>query len=208
MPSRLRLTYWRATQGEFAAEVFRLINLHKAERNRRRIGSGRRDWNEAEAERVLFHLGRGHAYRRLRRVDPSLPCGDIIDRWRREHPDFDADVRANMAAGQRGRVPRRMSAALDPLLSGIVQGGSLQSLASRDGLPCRGTLYNWTRRSPDFAREIAQACDHREDWYTDQLRIIAEEAQHIGAGKARRRMAPLLRRLGRLSQRSGKKWLE
>jgi hypothetical protein len=207
MPSLLRLAYWRATQGEFGAECLRLINVHRAARLEAMRKPGR-TWDPALADRVLLHVGRGHSYRRLRRLDANLPGGWVIDRWRREHPDFDADLRVNMAAGRRARAPARMAAALDTLRHGIIQGESLQSLAGRDGLPCRATLYNWTARSPDFAREIAQACDHREDWYTDQLQILADEAEHIGLAEARRRAAPIIRRLGQLRARPGKKWLE
>ena len=207
MPSRIRLGYWRATQGEFAAEVHRLINLHKAERTRFHFRSGLQAWDEARADRVLLHVGRGHSYRRLRRLDPSLPGGGVIERWRRERPDFDFDLRANMAAGRRARLPGRMAAVLGPLRDRIVEGGSLHSLGGRHGLPSRGTLYNWVGRSPDFARDIAQACDHREDWYRDQLVEIAEGAEALGVAEARRRMAPLEQRLGRLTQRPGKRWL-
>lgn len=207
MPSRQRLSYWRATQGEFGAEVLRLINVHKAERTRRAFRSGRRAWDEALADRVLLHVGRGHSYRRLRRLDPGLPGASIIERWRRERPDFDFDLRANMAAGLRARVPARMAAVIDPLRDRIIEGGSLHSLGGRHGLPSRGTLYNWVGRSPDFARDIAQACDHREDWYADQLLEIADDADRLGVAEARRRMAPLERQLGRLTQRPGKRWL-
>ncbi len=207
MPSRLRLSYWRATQGEFGAEVLRLIDLHKAERTRRAFRSGRREWDETLADRVLFHVGRGHSCRRLRRLDPSLPGAGVIERWRRDRPGFDAELRVNMAVGRRARVPARMAAALDTLRDGIVRGGSLHSLGGRHGLPSGGTLYNWVRRSPDFAREIAWACDHREDWYADQLQMIADEAGALGLAEVRRRSAPIARQLGRLKQRPGKKWL-
>jgi hypothetical protein len=57
------------------------------------------------------------------------------------------------------------------------------------------------------ARDIAQACDHRQDWYADQLLEIADDADRLGVAEARRRMAPLERQLGRLTQRPGKRWL-
>jgi transposase-like protein len=205
MPSRKRLSYWRLTQGEFGGELFWLIRRQKAERSRGAAYSAPRAWDEALADRILLHVGRGHSVRRLRRVDPTLPGAGVIARWRRERPDFDSDLRVNMAAGRYARVPARMAAVLDPLRDRIIEGGSLQSLGGKHGLPSRATLYNWVRRSSDFAREIAQACEHREDWYTDQLQMIAEEAQVLGVAEARRRMAPLVRQLGRLSQRPGMK---
>jgi hypothetical protein len=205
MPRPATVRYWRATEGEFATEIARLIEVHRAER-RRAIRNAPRAWDEALADRVLLQVGRGHSYRRLRRLDPSLPGQWVIERWRREHPDFDSDLRVNIAAGRRAHLPARMAAAIDTLRAGIVQGGSLHSLGGRDGLPCTQTLYNWVRRSPDFARDIAQACDHREDWYADQLQMIADEADRLGLPEARRRMAPLSRQLARLKNRPGKRW--
>jgi hypothetical protein len=208
MPNPATLDYWRMTQGEFGAEVLRLIGLHRIERFRRYMRREPPAWSEALGDRVLLMVGRGISCTRLRRLDPALPAYEVIRRWRRERPQFDAAFRVNMRMGRLARGASKRAAVLEPLLDGIVSGGSLHSLGGEDGLPHRDTLYRWAARSPDFAREIAQACDHREDWYTDQLQLIAEEAQHIGADEARRRMAPLRRQLGRLSQRPGKKWLE
>ncbi len=205
MPSRKQLAYWRATQGEFCGALYWLIRDQKADRNRGFPQTSPRPWDEALADRVLFHVGRGHSYRQLRRVDPSLPGASLIERWRRERPDFASDLRVNMAAGRYARVPTRMAAVLDTLRDAIVEGGSIRSLAGTRGLPCRATLYRWVRRSPDFARQIADACDHREDWYTDQMQMIADEVGILGVAEARRRMAPLVQQLGRLSQRPGMK---
>ncbi|MGH6964588.1 MAG: hypothetical protein ACREE0_08880 [Phenylobacterium sp.] len=206
MPRLSTLRDWRAQQGEFGAEYAHLIRVYK----RQRLEAWRRrvQWNAALADRVLAMVGRGHSYRKLHVIDPSLPGRWVIDRWRRERPDFNADLKVNMAAGRRGRVPARIAAALDRLCAGIVQGGSFSSLGGRDGLPTKVTLYKWAARSPDFARDIAQACDQREDWYTDQLQMIADGAAALGPAEVRRRSAPILRQLGRLTKRPGKKWLE
>jgi hypothetical protein len=206
MPRPATLRHWRATQGEFGGEVFRLIGIHRAAR-RRAIGGDRRAWDEALADRVLLHVGRGHAYRQLRRLDPSLPGAWVIERWRRERPDFAFDLRANSVVGRRARLPARMATVLDPLRDRIIEGGSLGSLGGRHGLPSRGTLYRWVARSPDFARQIAQACDDREGWYADRLQMIAEDVRRLGVAETRRRMAPLSRQLARLKNRPGKRWL-
>ena len=206
MPSRKQLAYWRATQGEFGGVIFRLIRDRKAARSSASPHNAPRAWTEAVGDRILLHVGRGHSYRRLRRLDPSLPGPDTIVRWRRENPEFAWELKVTMAIGrQRLLVPARMAAVLDTLRSAIIEGGSIKSLAGTRGLPCANTLYSWARRSPDLARQIAQACDWREDWYTDQMQIIAEEAQDLGVTEARRRVAPLSRQLGRLGQRPGMK---
>jgi len=207
MPGRRTLRYWRATQGEFASEVFRLVGFHRAERGRRQLRSEPRDWDEAVADRVLLMIGRGHSGKRLGEVDPALPGYRVIRRWRRERPEFDAEVRVTQRMGRLARGWARRRAVLEPLLNGIVRGGSLNSLSGKNGLPCRATLYAWVRRDPAFAREVAQACDDREDWYTDQMQIIADEAGPISVADARRRVAPLSRRLGQLRGRPGKRWL-
>jgi hypothetical protein len=61
-------------------------------------------------------------------------------------------------------------------------------------------------RDPAFARRVRSACDDREDWYADQLGMIADRAAALGAREARRRMAPLSRQLASLKNRPGKKW--
>ena len=206
MPSCKQLAYWRATQGEFGGAIFRLIRAKKAARSSASPHNAPRDWTEAVGDRILLHVGRGHSVRRLRRLDPSLPGPDTIARWRLQNPEFAWELKVNMAVGRQRRVvPTRMAAVLDTLRRGIIKGGSIQSLAGTRGLPCRATLYSWARRSPDFARQVAQACDWREDWYTDQMQIIAEEAPELDVTAARRRMAPLSRQLARLGQRPGMK---
>jgi len=206
MPRLATLRDWRAQQGEFAAEYLRLIRVHRGLRIEAMYRPPRA-WDAAVADRILALVGRGHSYKTLTAIDPGLPGYWVINRWRREQPDFDAEMRLNMAAGRRGRVPGRMAAALDTLRAGIVQGESLASLGGRDGLPVKATLYRWAARSPDFARSIAQACDHREDWYNDQLQMIADDADRIGLPEVRRRSAPIARQLARLRNRPGKRWL-
>ncbi len=207
MPRPATLRYWRATQGEFGAEVNRLIDGRRTQLRRAMSDRRRVSWDDAAADRVLRLVGRGHSYKRLRRLDPSLPGGWVIERWRRERPDFAFDLKVNSLAGRRARITARMAAVLDPLRDGIIQGGSLASLGGRHGLPVRNTLYRWVAGSPDFARQIAQACEHREDWYADQILMIGDDAHRLGATEARRRMAPLSRQAGRLKTRPGKRWL-
>jgi hypothetical protein len=210
MPGREMLRCWRLTQGEFGGEVLRVIRLQRVERQRRHLRRPPPDWSAALADRVLLLVGRGHPCDSLRRLDPALPAYEVIRRWRRERPVFDAEFRMNLRMGRlarggaRGKAHR--TAVLEPLLDGIVCGGSLHSLGGRDGLPSRDTLYRWVGRDRDFAREVTQACEHREDWYNDQILEIADEAQRIGVAEARRRMAPLSRQLGQLKRRPGRRW--
>lgn len=50
---------------------------------------------------------------------------------------------------------------------------------------------------------VAQACEHREDWYDDQIQLIAEDATPGTLTATKRRMGPLLRQLVRLRHRPG-----
>ena len=61
----------------------------------------------------------------------------------------------------------------------------------------------WCRTRPAFAARVAQACEDREDWYHDQIMMIAEAVRPGGVGAARKAMAPLNARLVRLKKRPG-----
>ena len=207
MPKPATLRYWRLSQGEFAAEVRRLIAVRRFERQCANLHrTATISWNEALADRALLWIGRGHRIDRLRRIDRALPGVSVLTRWRRERPDFDFAVRANIRAGSFKRVGPRMEAATPALLDGIVQGGAIKTLAGTDGLPCARTLYAWLRRNPKLDSQVAQACVDREMWYMDDILDIVERVGPVDLARARRLIAPLSRRLGQLKNRPGQRW--
>jgi hypothetical protein len=108
----------------------------------------------------------------------------------------------------RGRRPqhRRTPELIEAILDGIVEGESLASLGRRPDMPCAGTLYNWVASDAAFAREVALACDHREDWYDDQFALLVEAGGPATLEAWRERIAPLRARHARLQNRPGRKW--
>ena len=207
MPGSATVRRWRLSQGEFGAEVRRLIKVRCAERLRaHRHGAVRLEWTEALADRALLWIGRGQRIDSLRQIDPALPSAWVLQRWRRERPDFDYAVRANIQVGRFKRVGPRMEAATQPLLDGIVQGGSINTLGGQDGLPGAKTLYRWLRRNPELADQVAQACEDREMWYMDDILDIVERVGPGDLALARRMIAPLTRRLGQLKNRPRQRW--
>ena len=202
MPGPATVHRWRLSQHRFGAEVRRLIAAQGAQRLRaHRHRTARVEWTEALADRALLWIGRGQRIDCLRQIDPALPSAWVLQRWRRERPDFDYAVRANIHVGRFKRVGPRMEAATQPLLDGIVQGGSINTLGGQDGLPTAKTLYLWLRRNPELAGQVARACEDREMWYMDDILDIVERVAPGDLALARRLIAPLSRRLGQLKNR-------
>lgn len=209
MPTRRVCAYWRATQAHFQEELWRLHGLRRQE-DARRLRARFRPFDQDLADRIMIRVARGEPLQRVLTSDPALPGRPVLTRWRRERPEYDRLLRLaiGMGRGRQGAARRRLTPELtEAILGGIVEGESLAGLGRRPDMPSAATLYGWVARDREFAREIAQACDHREDWYRDQLVEIADQAGSLGVAEARRRMAPLLRRLGRLTKRPGKRWL-
>jgi hypothetical protein len=207
-PSRRTLRYWQSINGEFCEEVHRLRRLRR-QAHEARFAETRRAltaWDPGLADRVLYQVGRGVALTRLRAVNPALPSAFAIRRWRRERPDFDFDLRANLKMGRSMRLRAKRRARMEPVCWAIVQGASLHDLAGRDGFPHRTTLYGWVARDPEIAREVARACDERVHWYADQMLEIAQRMGPVDPVEAGRRIKRVEARLGRLWQRPGKRW--
>jgi hypothetical protein len=207
MPSRLVCAHWRATQAHFAEELWRLHGLRRQE-GARRMKARLRPFDQDLADRIMIRVARGEALERVLTSDPALPGRPVHTRWRRERPDYDRLVRLAIGMGQRrqGGARRRLTPELtEAILGGIVEGESLASLGRRPDMPCAGTLYGWVARDREFAGEVAQACDHREDWYEDQFLMLMDAAGPATIEALRQRMAPLRGRHARLQNRPGRK---
>lgn len=200
MPSHAAYRYWRATDGAFAAEVFRLNQVKRDEkiaRNRRR----RRPFDPARASAILARVISGA---RLCDV-PEAPARQVLARWRREQPDFDAELKAVMAFA---RARRRQAGGatpelLDEIWRRVLEGQTLATIGLQRDMPCRATLYAWMKRNPAFRDTVAQALYFRCDWLGDLtmevgLRRVAgdgdakRQAENL-AGQARRIAARLER---------------
>jgi hypothetical protein len=206
MPSQRAYAYWRRTQIGFQEALWRLRQGRYAKRSA--SGHGRwRAWDPAMADRIQLAVMRGAVLRRLLASDPALPCLAVVERWRREHRDWDAGLRIAMKAGRlaRGRAGtwRSSPALLEAIADRIVTGASLRSLGAEPDMPCPGTLYAWVARWPAFEREVLKACDWREDWYNDQMIDTCQRNGPFALSLTRWQVAPLQKQVNRLAKRPG-----
>ncbi len=202
MPSRRVYAYWRVTQAPFAEAIYRLHQARAAERAQGRRARYR-SFDPVLADAIVVRASRGETLQTMLGSASGLPCRGVITRWRRVQPEFDQALRIALRIGRRRRhAPGGCTPALTQLIADeIRQGESLSSLARRPGMPCASTLYAWVRKQPAFAAQIAQACEDREDWFTDQVMMLADGP---GEMKARyRQIAALKYRLGRLQNHPG-----
>jgi hypothetical protein len=204
MPSRRLYAYWRATQAPFAEEVHRLNQVCAAKRVERGRAR-RRHFDQALADAIVVRASRGELLQTMLSSAAGLPCRGVVARWRRMQPEFDQALRIAVRVGRRLRRHHRAGRCTPEFTQFIAdeirQGASLASLGRRPDMPCTTTLYAWVRRRPAFAAEIAQACEDREDWFTDQVMMLADGP---GEMKGRyRQIAALKYRLGRLQNRPG-----
>lgn len=208
MPSRHVLDHWRRTDvgfGEAVEMARRAMEPHRL----RGLRAARtpQPWDARIADKVLFRVGQGEPLKTLHKIDPTLPGRGVVDRWRRERPDFDEAMRVNLKAGRRKRrTSRRRCAALaDMVLDRIATGASLNSLGRQPDMPSRETLSRWVREQPDFAARVAAACDLREDWYRDAMADVLVRRPMMTAREMRTALAPWARQLARLQHRPGRR---
>ena len=167
MPSQRAYAYWRRTQPEFQAALRRLRAGGYSQRSR--TGHPRwRAWDADVAGRLLAAVLKGASMRSTLASDPAFPSLAVLGRWRREHRDWDRDLRIAMKHGRVRRaaaLSRAWAEALEEEVGlRVLDGASLRRLgAEAADLPCARTLYAWRRRWPSFARAVELAADLR-DW--------------------------------------------
>ncbi|MGH6964203.1 MAG: hypothetical protein ACREE0_06950 [Phenylobacterium sp.] len=208
MPSQKTYQYWRRTEASFAEELWRLKGLRDQARGERLRGRYRA-FDQATADQILVRVARGGLLKRVLAADPALPCRAVVYRWRKEEPEWDGALKVAFQVGRRERGhPRalRTPQMTEAILDRIVMGGSLRSIGREPGMPKTRTLESWIARDAAFSAEVARACDHREDWFIDQMTLIADEAGPISQAELRRRWSPLARQHARLQNRPGRKW--
>lgn len=204
MPDRATYSYWKAVDAPFHEAVALLVERRDQELGQR--GRGRfRPFDPALADRILVRANRGERLADILAADPELPSLPVVRRWRRQEPTFRKVLGLALRAAQRRRAALRgcTPAMRAAVIERIVMGGSFASIGREPGMPSRQTLRRWTRASRDFADEVAQACEDREDWYMDQIVMLAAAAGPGTAGIMRRRIGRLKRRLVQLRHRPG-----
>lgn len=174
MPSRKTYRYWLGTQAEFQEALWRLGRMGRG-RYPGRAGTGNprwRAWDEATADRITLAVMRGAGLRRLLASDPTLPGAQVVNRWRREQPDWDAGLRAAMRTGRlaRGLAASRCTPELMEAISHrVIFGETLCSLAREPDMPSEMTLYKWAGRRPELRRRLERARETREIYLTDLM---------------------------------------
>ena len=91
---------------------------------------------------------------------------------------------------------------VEEIVDHIVEGGSFASFSRLPGGPTRATLRRWLR-DRNFAAAVAEACEFREEWYEDQILMLAESSPAGSAGERDRSVGRLKRHLVRLRHRPG-----
>jgi len=164
MPSRRVYRHWRATQGEFAGEVWRLNRVTFAERARR--GAARwRPFDQALADQIVVRVSRGETLEAMLNNGQGLPSRNVVFRWRKAEPQFDQALRiAVRVAGRRRGQDRRTCPdyLVEAICEGIAEGGTLNTLSALPDMPCKATLYAWMRTRPDFAEAVGRAKEERK----------------------------------------------
>ena len=92
---------------------------------------------------------------------------------------------------------------MDDVVDHILTGGSFLSYSRLPDGPAYNTLRRWMR-DPHFADEVALACEHREDWYHDEIEWIAQQTPPGPIREMDRAIGPLKRQLVRLRHRPTK----
>lgn len=205
MPSHPVLAHWQRTDPAFAQAMRWVRDGAQGPRRRAATRRAKTAWafDEAVADVVLVAVVRGAEIRMLARTHPGLPGRGVLARWRREQPQFAAELAAAVRHRKRrhGRAAQACAALQEQIVDGIVEGGSLYSLSLQPGMPDAGTLYRWVRRYPEFREAVAGACQDREDGYVDQVAALLgtiTPENHRAVGRA---ISAVKRQVGRLAHR-------
>ena len=201
MPSQTAYRRWKMAQPPFAEAAFALLQ-RRNEKTREMGRARRRDFDQAVADRIVARLCSGASgLKALLKSDPELPSREVVTRWRREQPEFDRVLRMHIAAKRRAGRPVPQ-AKVEDVIDHIVTGGTFLSYSRRPCGPSYNTLRRWMR-DPNFAREVTRACDWREEWYADQIEMIAQDGPGPVCARARA-IGQLKRQLARLRHRPRK----
>lgn len=111
------------------------------------------------AQALLLRVRRGEAVRALVRAE-GMPGRARLDQWKRERPDFAAELvaAARFAREVRDRPWARFDEAVgDAIILGVSKGTPLPELLSDPALPGETAVRRWRRREPNFDRALRAA---------------------------------------------------
>lgn len=205
MPRRETLDLWKRIQPEFAA-AFEAAKRAAPRPRRRAPRLGRYD--EALADRIVVRLNHGEPMARVL-SDPTLPSLPTVRRWRRARPDFDHALKMAILGGQRARMSgrRKITAEVaEAICQRIVAGASIAEVGRAADMPHAVTIHLWMRRNPEFARQVREACDWRDEMLCDMAGAIAEAATLETLHEARARYGQIRTQVGRMKRKGGRAW--
>jgi hypothetical protein len=162
-PSRCTVWRWARDSPAFARR------LGEAQAWRRGMAVSARagpQFDEARAQAFLLAVRRGQAVRDLVRT-PGQPHRDLLNRWKRERPDFAAELEAavRFSAEERPqRWDRYDEAVADEIVVRLIRGEPMSRVLADPDLPCKIILRRWRRKRPDFdaALKTARLAGHRK----------------------------------------------
>jgi hypothetical protein len=151
---------------------------------------------------VRMHPEFAEAYRTVRTAVAQAQRAEMQEKRARLAEARDA---ARVAAGKRVRHwvsgPKSTYTAemAEAVLEAVRWGASLSEVVATPGMPSFKAIYGWMKRRPEFAAQYAEACDWRAGWLAQHIEAIAEESTPATFAVARRRVAALEGRIGRLT---------
>ena len=159
-PSRQTVYRWTLEDPDFARR------LNEARGWRRGLGVDAGPvFDEALASAFLLRVRRGEAVRDLVRRE-GMPNRDRLDRWKRERPDFAAELEVAARFSQDLRPlawARFDEAAADAIVARVAAGMPLPQVLAEPDLPGETAVRRWRAREPDFDKAVrtAQRAGHR-----------------------------------------------
>ena len=199
MPTRRTYDRWRTAQAPFAEATFALSKRRDAKLGEQ--GYARwRAFDQALADRIIVRMHGGLSLKAVLKADPELPGRNIVARWRREQPQFGRVLRM-IAAAQRAAMKPVPELLAEEVVSHILQGGTFASFSRLPGGWTHGTLRRWLR-DPNFAAQVARACDGRDAWMHEDMLRVVESTPPGPVREMNRGVGRMSQHLARLGQRA------
>jgi hypothetical protein len=155
-PSRQTVWRWSRTSPRLAQALAAARDWRRGMRKEAEAGPC---FSAAQAEVLLARLRRGASLGELRRT-PGFPDRRRLARWKRERPDFAADLGFALRVSRRLRAGLRQvydEPAADRVICALNAGARMAEVVGAPGLPRARVVAGWRRRRPDFDHAVRMA---------------------------------------------------
>jgi hypothetical protein len=151
-PSRQTLLRWTMADPDFADRLRRARAWGQGRKRAARAGPV---FDPARAEAFLLAIRRGETMPELM-ARPEWPNRALLNRWKRESPQFAQALAAAVRFSFELRGPRRPfdQAIADAIIVRVTRGERLPDLVVEKAMPSHWLLARWRRRRPDFAAAL------------------------------------------------------